>query len=55
LYTKRLVAPAANGHDNQTTPQQQLQGLELVLVSHATDALGAALAKHRVKGYVAPR
>lgn len=51
-WTKRLVAPAANGGGQADPPQGQ--GLEVVFASNLAEALHAALAKHPLKGYDPP-
>ena len=57
-WAKRLVAPATEGQGGGSDPQQdqgrQDQGLEVVLASNPAEALRAALAKHRLKGYFPP-
>jgi hypothetical protein len=54
MYTKLLVAPAANQQAGQSSPREQRDGLELVFAATAAEALSSALAHHRLKGYVAP-
>jgi hypothetical protein len=54
MYTKLLVAPAANRQDGQSSSREQCGGLELVFAATATEALSSALAHHRLKGYIAP-
>jgi hypothetical protein len=55
-YTRRLVAPAADGQGAEAGSQHQDQGagLEVVFASTVPDALRAALAKHRLEGYAPP-
>jgi hypothetical protein len=54
MYTKQLVVPAANRQDGQPGSRQQHGGLELVFAATAAEALSSALARHRLKGYLAP-
>jgi ATP-dependent Lon protease len=54
MYTKQLVAPAANRQDGQSGDREQRDGLELVFAATAADALSSALARHRLKGYSPP-
>lgn len=53
-YRQRVVAPAGNEHNAREVPERQRQGLEFVFVSNVDEALRAALAKHRVKGFEPP-
>ncbi|MGO9789169.1 MAG: S16 family serine protease [Solirubrobacteraceae bacterium] len=53
-YIQRLVTPAPTGHSRQPSGQTQGRDLEEVYVSDLSEALRAALAKHRVKGYEPP-
>jgi len=59
-WAKRLIAPTPAEQGGQAEPQQgqvqdqQGQGLEVVFIANVPDALQAALAKHRLKGYVPP-
>jgi hypothetical protein len=54
MYTKQLVAPAANRQDGQSGDREQRDGLKLVFAATAADALSSALARHRLKGYSPP-
>jgi ATP-dependent Lon protease len=54
MYTKLLVAPAANRQEGQSSSREQRGGLELVFAATAAEALSSALAHHRLKGYLAP-
>jgi ATP-dependent Lon protease len=53
-YRQRVVAPAGNEDNAREVPQRQRQGLEFVFVSNVDEALRAALAKRRVKGFEPP-
>lgn len=53
-YTKYLVVPAANRQDGQSGFPEQHGGLEFVYAATAAEALSSALARHRLKGYLAP-
>lgn len=53
-YTKYLVVPAANRQDGQSGSPEQHGGLEFVYAATAAEALPSALARHRLKGYLAP-
>jgi hypothetical protein len=50
MYTKQLIVPAAN---QQSGPDQQA-GLQLVFAATVSEALSAALGRHRLKGYDPP-
>jgi ATP-dependent Lon protease len=54
MYTKQLVVPAANRQGGQSSSQEQHGGLELVFAATAAEALSSGLARHRLKGYLAP-
>ena len=54
MYTKYLVVPAANQQDGQSSSPPQNGGLELVFAATVAEALSSALARHRLKGYLAP-
>jgi hypothetical protein len=54
MYTKYLVVPAANRQDGQSSSPEQRGGLELVFAATVAEALSSALARHRLKGYLAP-
>ena len=54
MYTRQLVAPAANRHDGQSSSPEQHGGFELVYAATVAEALSSALARHRLKGYVPP-
>lgn len=54
MYTKCLVAPAANQQAGQPSSPDQHGGLELVFAATVAEALSCALARHRMKGYVTP-
>jgi Lon protease (S16) C-terminal proteolytic domain/Protein of unknown function (DUF3592) len=54
MYTRQLVVPAANRQERQSSPREQRGGLELVFAATAAEALSSALARHRLKGYLAP-
>ncbi len=51
-WAKRLIAPTPAEQDDQADPQPQGEGLEVVFVADVPEALLAAVAKHRLKGYV---
>jgi len=54
MYTKQLIVPAANRQDGQSPSREQSGGLELVFAATAAEALSSALARHPLKGYLAP-
>jgi ATP-dependent Lon protease len=54
MYTRQLVVPAANRQDGQSSSPEQRGGLELVFAATVDEALSSALARHRLKGYIAP-
>ncbi|HUN37051.1 MAG TPA: S16 family serine protease [Trebonia sp.] len=54
MYTRQLVVPAANRQDGQSGSREQSGGLELVFAATVAEALSCALARHGLKGYVAP-
>jgi hypothetical protein len=54
MYTRHLIAPAANQQARQSSAPEQQGGLELVFAATVAEGLSSALARHRLKGYVPP-